>query len=135
MMATAIRPHANQPPPLAGYNLFEQDAALVEGIQREGGGPWEAQIAAFGETLGGSPLEWGRLANGHPPVLRTHDRYGERIDEVEFHPAWDRCCGSGSGAGCSRCRGRTSRAGAHVRAAALFICSARSRPGSAARCR
>ena len=42
-----------------------------------------------GEALGGEPLEWGRLANEHPPVLRTHDRYGERIDEVEFHPAWD----------------------------------------------
>ena len=37
---------------------------------------------------GGEALEWGRLANTYPPVLRTHDRYGERIDEVEFHPAW-----------------------------------------------
>src|SRR5215204_4254492 len=80
---------ANQPPPLAGYNLYEQDAVLVEGVRREGGAAWEAEIAGFGDVLGGRPLEWGRLANEHPPVLRTHDRYGERIDEIEFHPAWD----------------------------------------------
>ena len=42
-----------------------------------------------GEVLGGEPLEWGRLANDTPPKLLTHDRYGERIDEIEFHPAWD----------------------------------------------
>src|SRR5215210_2360619 len=79
---------ANQPPPLTDYNLYEQDAALVEALRREGGGPWDEQVAAFGAVLGGQPLEWGRLANEHPPVLRTHDRYGERIDAVEFHPAW-----------------------------------------------
>ena len=89
MSTTRPTSPANQPPPLAGYNLYEQDAALVEAVRREGGEPWEAEIGAFGEALGGEPLEWGRLANEHPPLLRTHDRYGERIDEIEFHPAWD----------------------------------------------
>src|SRR5687767_2375734 len=88
-MATTQRSSANQPPPLADYNLFEQDAPLAEGVRREGAAAWEAEIVAFGGALGGQPLEWGRLANEHPPVLRTHDRYGERIDEIEFHPAWD----------------------------------------------
>ena len=64
-------------------------------MRREGGAAHEERLVAWGETLGGEPLEWGRLANEHPPVLRTHDRYGERIDEVEFHPAWHQLLGLG----------------------------------------
>src|SRR5262249_48199043 len=41
-----------------------------------------------GQLLGQEPLAWGQQANAHPPVLRSHDRFGERIDVVEFHPAW-----------------------------------------------
>jgi putative acyl-CoA dehydrogenase len=79
---------ANQPPPLTGHDLFSENRPLAEALEREGGG-WAAdRCAAFGRVLGGEPLEWGRLANEHPPQLRTHDRFGERIDEVEFHPAW-----------------------------------------------
>jgi putative acyl-CoA dehydrogenase len=78
----------NQPPPLAGYDLFSENRPLVEALRREGGGAGEERCAAFGRVCGYEPLELGRLANEHPPVLRTHDRFGERIDEVEFHPAW-----------------------------------------------
>jgi putative acyl-CoA dehydrogenase len=81
----------NQPPPLAGYNVFEQDAALVEALEREAGGRGREHVRAVGEIAGGEEaLEWGRLANENPPILRTHDRFGHRIDEVEFHPAWHR---------------------------------------------
>ena len=111
----------NQPPPLAGYNLFEQDAALVEALRREGGGPWEEQIAAFGELLGGEPLEWGRLANEHPPRLRTHDRYGERLDEIEFHPAWDSLLRLGLEARVQSLPWVDERPGAHVARATLFM--------------
>ena len=79
---------ANQPPPLAGYDLFSENRPLVEALEREGGVDSVERCAAFGRLCGGGPLELGRLANEHPPVLRTHDRFGERIDEVEFHPAW-----------------------------------------------
>lgn len=79
---------ANQPPPLAGHDLFLQNRPLVEALEREGGGAASERCSAFGRVLSGEPLEWGRLANEHPPTLRTHDRFGERIDEVEFHPAW-----------------------------------------------
>jgi putative acyl-CoA dehydrogenase len=120
-MATTQRSSANQPPPLAGYNLYEQDAALVEGVRREGGGAWEAEIGAFGETLGGAPLEWGRLANEHPPLLRTHDRYGERIDEIEFHPAWDSLLRLGLDARVQSLPWVEERSGAHVARAALFM--------------
>ncbi len=111
----------NQPPPLAGYNLYEQDAALGEGVRREGGSAWEEEIVAFGEALGGEPLEWGRLANEHPPVLRTHDRYGERIDEIEFHPAWDSLLRLGLDARLHSLPWVDSRPGAHVARAALFM--------------
>jgi putative acyl-CoA dehydrogenase len=88
-MTTSAYPRAaNQPPPLEGYDLFSQDAALVEALRREGASAREGECAAFGRLCGGGPLELGRLANEHPPVLRAFDRFGERIDEVEFHPAW-----------------------------------------------
>ena len=78
----------NQPPPLRGYNLFDSDRALGEALEREGGG-WAADRARqLGAIAGGEAIDWGVQANAYPPVLRTHDRYGHRIDEVEFHPAW-----------------------------------------------
>jgi putative acyl-CoA dehydrogenase len=80
---------ANQPPPLEGYNVFSSNRPLVESVQRDGAG-WVAERAArLGDFIAGEPQQsWGRLANENRPVLKTHDRYGNRIDEVEFHPAW-----------------------------------------------
>jgi putative acyl-CoA dehydrogenase len=84
----------NQAPPLENVDVFATNTPLVEAVEREGAG-WVAERASalgrlVGKTdgVGGSPLEWGRLANENKPVLRTFDRYGHRIDEVEFHPAW-----------------------------------------------
>ncbi|MBA3476403.1 MAG: acyl-CoA dehydrogenase family protein, partial [Actinobacteria bacterium] len=98
-----------------------QDTVLGEGLAREGGAAWESQVAAFGEVLGGEPLEWGRLANEHPPTLRTHDRYGERVDEVEFHPAWDSLVRLGLDARLQSLPWVDPRPGAHVARAALFM--------------
>jgi putative acyl-CoA dehydrogenase len=79
----------NQPSPLEDYNLFDTDAALLEGLHREGGSWAEARVRDFGRALGSrDALELGRLANRQAPELRTHDRFGHRADEVEFHPAW-----------------------------------------------
>jgi putative acyl-CoA dehydrogenase len=88
MSTSAFLRAENQPPPLEGYDLFSEDVALVEALRREGAGAREEECAAFGRLCGGAPLELGRLANEHPPTLRAFDRFGERIDEVEFHPAW-----------------------------------------------
>ena len=126
---------ANQPPPLENYNLFRADSALVEGLRREGGTPWEEQVAAFGEVLGGEPLEWGRLANEHPPQLRTHDRYGERIDEIEFHPAWDSLLRLGLDARVQSLPWIDERPGAHVARAALFMLLAQVEAGVGCRSR
>jgi putative acyl-CoA dehydrogenase len=121
MAATQDTSAGNQPPPLAGYNLYEQDAALVEGLRREGGTPWEERIAAFGETLGGEPLDWGRLANEHPPRLKTHDRYGDRVDAIEFHPAWDSLLRLGIDARVQSLPWAEPEPGAHVARATLFM--------------
>jgi putative acyl-CoA dehydrogenase len=79
----------NQPPPLTEYNVFRADRALVETLAREGAASAFPELTQLGERAGGAQAqEWGRLANEHPPKLRTHDRFGRRIDEVEFHPAY-----------------------------------------------
>jgi putative acyl-CoA dehydrogenase len=79
----------NQVPPLEGIDVFSSNVALVEALEREGGGWARERAAALGLLIGGEPQQlWGRLANENRPVLHTHDRYGNRIDEVEFHPAW-----------------------------------------------
>jgi putative acyl-CoA dehydrogenase len=79
----------NQPPPLEGLDVFSSNRPLVEATQREGAGWVLERAAELGRFVGGAPQqEWGRLANENTPVLRTFDRYGHRIDEVEFHPAW-----------------------------------------------
>jgi putative acyl-CoA dehydrogenase len=79
----------NQPPPLEGVNVYSSNLPLVEAVAREGAGWVSRRGHALGELVGGEPQQqWGRLANENLPVLHTHDRYGNRIDEVEFHPAW-----------------------------------------------
>jgi len=79
----------NQAPPLVGLDVFSSNLPLVEAVTREGAEWVSDRAAALGRTIGGAPQqEWGRLANENRPQLRTHDRYGNRIDEVEFHPAW-----------------------------------------------
>jgi putative acyl-CoA dehydrogenase len=79
---------ANQAPPLEGRNLFDDNLPLVEALEREGAGWALDRARAVGAAWGGAPLRWGFEANEHPPQLKTFDRYGNRIDEVEFHRAW-----------------------------------------------
>jgi len=79
----------NQVPPLTGYNLFSSDPTLVKAVERAGAG-WAAErLSNLGALLGQEEAQrWGFDANENPPVLHTHDRYGNRRDEVIFHPAW-----------------------------------------------
>jgi putative acyl-CoA dehydrogenase len=115
-------PAANQPPPLAGYDLYAGNRPLVEGLRREA--PWaEARAHALGRALGGEPLEWARLANAHPPVLRTHDRFGDRVDQVEFHPSWHALMRLAVEHGLHALPWREPRPGAHVARAALMMLS------------
>ncbi len=88
MATSAYLRAANQPPPLEGYDLFSQDTPLIEALRREGAAAREEECAALGRLCGAQPLELGRLANENAPKLRAFDRFGDRMDEVEFHPAW-----------------------------------------------
>jgi putative acyl-CoA dehydrogenase len=111
----------NQPPPLAGYDLYDADPVLAEALGREGAGWAEAQVRALG-VLAGSPeaIAWGEAADANPPRLRTHDRYGRRVDEVEFHPAWHRLLGTAVAHGLHAAPWRDPRPGAQVARAAGF---------------
>ena len=111
----------NQPPPLRGYNLYSEDAPLMEAVEREGADWAEGRLRSLGERLGGDPLDWGAMANENPPVLRTHDRFGNRIDEVDFHPAWHWLLGLAIEHGLHSLPWREPRPGAHVARAAMFI--------------
>jgi putative acyl-CoA dehydrogenase len=79
----------NQVPELQNYNIFATDVALVEGVRRAQAGWHEEKLYDFGAELGSKEvLHLGELANRHLPELTTHDRFGNRIDYVEFHPSW-----------------------------------------------
>ncbi|MBB3086343.1 acyl-CoA dehydrogenase family protein [Geodermatophilus sabuli] len=79
----------NQVPPLAGHDPIAGDAALAEACRRHAGQDALDSLKAIGALAGSEQAQdWGRLANENPPRLRSHDRYGHRVDEVEFHPAW-----------------------------------------------
>ena len=114
----------NQPPALENYNLFESDRPLREAVAREGGAWIEETAQEFGALLGrAETLQLGELANRYPPVLHTHDRFGHRIDEVEFHPAWHELMRLGISHGAHSLPWTSKKSGAHVARAALMMLS------------
>lgn len=79
----------NQPPPLEDYNAFGEDAALKECFEREGASWTESMLRDLGAHVGSAHvIQLGCLANDNIPQLKTHDRFGRRIDEVDYHPAY-----------------------------------------------
>jgi putative acyl-CoA dehydrogenase len=79
----------NQPPPLVDRDVLADDLALTEAVERHGAGDALSRLHELGKLAGSDAVR--RLAaeaDSNPPVLKTHDRYGNRIDEVGFHPAW-----------------------------------------------
>jgi putative acyl-CoA dehydrogenase len=122
-MAGSTHTVTNQPPPLVGYDVYSSDRALTAAVERHLAPDLldevRGELAALGRTCGSAQVqEWGAQANDNPPRLRTHDRYGRRVDEVEFHPAWHRLLGKGVSAGLTAAWGRP---GGHVRRAAAFL--------------
>ncbi|MGN6170940.1 MAG: acyl-CoA dehydrogenase family protein [Solirubrobacteraceae bacterium] len=112
----------NQPPPLVPINLFEVDAALKEGLEREGGGWGLERARETGEVAGSlATVEHGRRAERNPPTLRTHDRYGTRIDRVELDPSWHWLLRGAIEREVAGLPWRTECAGAHVVRAVLFM--------------
>jgi putative acyl-CoA dehydrogenase len=93
-MSSAFATHEvlNQSPPFEDINLFSTDRALMEAVNREGGGAAAKRLDAFGAACGSAAaFERGRLANENTPRLRLFDTKGHRLDVVEFHPAYHEC--------------------------------------------
>ena len=124
-MAPGTHDVTNQPPPLVDYNLFDADLPLRESLEREGGSWAHDMVRELGRLAGTEEaIEWGFQANSNPPKLHTHDRFGNRIDEVEFHPAWHRLMEVAIGHGLHALPWREPRSGAHAaRAAAFYVWS------------
>ncbi|MCX5203411.1 acyl-CoA dehydrogenase family protein [Streptomyces sp. NBC_00237] len=122
-MAATTHTVTNQAPPLVGYDVYGADHALKEAVERHVEPALldgvQEELTALGTAAGSAQVqEWGALANENPPKLRTHDRYGNRIDEVEFHPSWHRLLGHAVSSGLTDAWGRPD---GHVRRAAGFL--------------
>ncbi|AMW13625.1 DNA alkylation response protein [Streptomyces qaidamensis] len=122
-MAGSTHTVTNQVPPLVGYDVFSADRALADAVARHLDPDLREEVlgelTALGRTSGSAQVQdWGRLANENPPRLLTHDRYGNRSDEVEFHPSWHRLLGKGVSAGLTAAWGRPA---GHLRRAAAFV--------------
>jgi putative acyl-CoA dehydrogenase len=115
----------NQVPPLVGHDPIAGDAALSEACLRHADAATLDSLADLGRLAGSEQAqEWGRLANENPPRLKTHDRYGHRVDEVEFHPAWHELMGAAIGHGLAGAPWAAAAAGdrhAHVRRAVGYV--------------
>ena len=110
----------NQPPLLTDYDVAD-DQVLLDALAREGGSRALSSVRDLGRLAGSARArEWGRLANENPPVLHTHDRFGHRIDEVEFHPAWHSLMEVAVSHGLHATPWLSADAGAHVARAAGF---------------
>ena len=113
----------NQPPPLTDFNVFESDRCLSSSSDREGAKWARGRLSKLGAVAGSAETsKLARQANENAPVLRSHDRFGHRIDEVEYHPAWHELMALGMKAGVHSLAWTQDRKGAHVaRAALAFI--------------
>jgi putative acyl-CoA dehydrogenase len=112
---------ANQPPPLEGLNLFEQNRPLVEALEREGAGWGVEEATTAGEHAGGEGIRLGFEANENPPRLKTHDRFGNRVDQVEFHPSWHRLLERAVASGVHALPWTAQRPGAHAVRVAMSL--------------
>jgi putative acyl-CoA dehydrogenase len=122
----------NQVPPLENIDVFSSNTPLSEALDREGAGWVRERAAELGRLIGGEPQSvWGRVANENKPVLRTHDRYGNRIDEVEFHPAWHQLMTLGVENELHSLPWTSSEPAAHVARAALYMTAMQAEAGFA----
>ena len=111
----------NQPYALEDYNLFSSDLALQEAVRREGAAGSATELSAFGQLTGSAEvIKWGFQASKVKPELRTHDRYGRRVDEIEFHPAYHKLMETAIVHGIHSAPWTDNRPGCNVYRAALF---------------
>ncbi|WP_151173132.1 acyl-CoA dehydrogenase family protein [Pseudoalteromonas ruthenica] len=120
----------NQPKPLANYNAFSADEVLQYWLTRFGGSWGAPMLCNFGEGIGGSLLEAGFLANKHLPEFVSHNRFGERIDQVDYHPAYHQLMRHAVQSGHCALPWLESKSGSHVVRGALAFLHSHADPGS-----
>ncbi|MGZ5398707.1 MAG: acyl-CoA dehydrogenase family protein [Nocardioides sp.] len=124
------RVSANQPPPLVGHNVVTSDPSLVEAVTRHASAAVVDDLAGLGALAGTAEArEHGMLANQNPPRLTPYDRFGNRIDEVEFHPSWHWLMDRAIGHGLAATPWESDSPHAHVRRAAGFMAWSHTEPG------
>jgi putative acyl-CoA dehydrogenase len=120
----------NQPPPFEDIDLFATDRGLIDAVAKAGGGCHTERLGAFGRRAGSAEaIGWGIDANRYPPELDTHDRWGHRIDEVRFHPAYHHLMTLGLEAGFASVAWDGTAAG-HVAHAAMLLLSSQPDAGT-----
>jgi putative acyl-CoA dehydrogenase len=129
-MLADSRVATNQPPPLVGHDVVSSDHALVDAVSRHGSEEVLASLAPLGRLAGSAEArEHGQLANRNEPELARFDRYGNRIDEVRFHPSWHWLMERGIGFGLGATPWTADDPHAHVRRAAGFLAWSQTEPG------
>jgi len=122
---------SNQVPELHDYNLYSCDSVLVTAVKNSAANWYAPELAALGEQLGTQEtLQLGQLANQHLPELQTHDRFGNRIDRVDFHPSWHQLLAMQRRAGLHALPWSQPRAGAHIARTAAYYLQAQLESGS-----
>lgn len=125
-----LRAATNQVPPLVGHDVVASDAALVEAVSRHASPDVVADLADLGRLAGSAEArEHGMLANQHPPRLTPYDRWGNRVDEVDFHPSWHWLMERAVGHGLAATPWESVAPHAHVRRAAGFMAWSHTEPG------
>ncbi len=120
----------NPPPEFAPRDLWRDDVALREAVQREGAGGFAERVASYGALAGSTLYELGFDAHRDRPRLRTHDRFGARIDRVEFHPSYHALMQAAIEHGVAGLSWREPQPGAHVARAALSYLHHQAEPGT-----
>jgi putative acyl-CoA dehydrogenase len=127
---SGVRVAGNQPPPLVGHDVVTSDAALVEAVTRHASAEVVDDLTALGREAGSAEArEHAMLANTHEPELTTYDRFGNRIDEVAFHPSWHWLMTRAVGHGLQAAPWESTSDHAHVRRAAGFLAWSQTEPG------
>lgn len=120
----------NQPKPLENYNAYEADRVLQYWQNRFAGQWGTAHLTAFGEQVGGVLLQAGFLANKYLPELTTHSRFGERIDQVDYHPSYHQLMQHAIEQGHCALPWQQKKAGSHVVRAVMAVLHNHADPGS-----
>jgi putative acyl-CoA dehydrogenase len=119
----------NQPPPFENMNLFTGDLALQQAVEHAGGAVHRERLTTFGAACGSAEVaEWAMQANKNPPQLHQFNKYGERLDEVEFHPVYHKLMAFGIGAGVSSAAWTAKQSGQVLHTALEFL-MAQAEPG------